>query len=367
MSVAALLVAPSSAGAAIAFVAAASAGNTAGATTLSITKPTGTANGHVLVATVVATGTGAVTVPSGWIVARDTTLAGARMITAYRVAASEGTSYAWALGTSRTASGGIVAYSGVNTTVPVEATASATGTSGNAVSASVTTVTTNTLVVTGLARQASTTHTALAGTTERYDVTSNATAAASIDAAQAAAAASTVRTVATASTTAAWGAQTIALRDAANASLSVAANGSPTAFSGSIDAADTSGSYSLPFTVTDTRTGATAALGWNLTITSTRFINAASKSLAANVSSLTGATLTCANGGICDTPPNSVTYPITIPAGLTAPAAVKMFSAPVADGEGYFTLALPVTIALPQNSYTGSFSSTVTLSVVSGP
>ena len=52
---------------------------------------------------------------------------------------SEPTNYSWGLGTTRQASGGIIDYSGVNTAAPIDATATASGTSGNAVAGSVTT------------------------------------------------------------------------------------------------------------------------------------------------------------------------------------------------------------------------------------
>ena len=297
----------------------------------------------------------------------DVTFSSSRMITALKVAtASEPASYAFSLGTSRNASAGVMDLRGVNTTVPVEALADATGASGNAVAPAVTTATTNTLIVTAVGVARNTTVTPAAGTTERFDQASPATDTEVATAAQATAGTVAARTATPASTLSGWAAQTIALRDAANATLTVA-GGTPTSFSGDIDAGDTSGSYSMPFTVTDTRTGATASLGWNLTITSTSFVNGASKRLDPDISTITGATLSCANGGICDAPTNGTTYPIALPAGTVAPTAVKFFSAPAGKGEGLYSLTVPVDVALRQNAYTGSFSSTITVSVVSGP
>src|SRR5439155_10715631 len=82
-------IAPTPASAAISFVAASSNATTgSGATSLAITKPTGVASGHVMVATITATGTGTLTAPSGWAVINDTTQGSAiRQITYYKVAA----------------------------------------------------------------------------------------------------------------------------------------------------------------------------------------------------------------------------------------------------------------------------------------
>ena len=144
-----LALAPASADAAVGLVAAESAQNAAGATTLVVTKPSGVVEGNVMIATVAAKETGAVTAPSGWTAILNLTQATAlRQVTYYKVAtASEPASYSWSLGTSRAASGGIAAYSGVNATVPVDATASATGASGNAAVPSATTSAPNDLVL----------------------------------------------------------------------------------------------------------------------------------------------------------------------------------------------------------------------------
>src|SRR5207253_2117558 len=99
-----------------------------------------------------------------------------------------------------------------------------------------------------------------------------------------------------------------------------------------LNGTDQTPTYTLPITVTDTRgTGA----GWNLTITSTTFSTGGGSphTLATTASSITGVTATCA-GGTCTNPTNSITYPLTVPAGSTAPAAVKAYNAAVNTGLG---------------------------------
>ncbi|MDX6637611.1 MAG: hypothetical protein QOJ01_1122, partial [Solirubrobacterales bacterium] len=136
------------------------------------------------------------------------------------------------------------------------------------------------------------------------------------------------------------------------------------AFSANLDSGDTTPTYSAALTVNDTRT--TGSVGWNLTITSTQFIVGA-KTLATNASTVTAVTVACANGGICITPTNSVTYPVSVPAGSTPPTAVKFRNGANATGVGTFTVTPTVGVFVPQNSFAGSYKSTLTIAVVSGP
>jgi hypothetical protein len=362
-----LMVAPGSARAAIAFVGASSAATSgSGGTTLAITKPTGVASGHVMIATITATGTGALTPPSGWTVAKDTTQGTAiRQITYYRVAgASEGTSYSWGLGTTRQASGGIVDYSGVNGTAPIDATGTASGASGNAVAASVTTSVANDQVIVAAGVNTSTTFTPPTGTTERYDVPSPSTTTDTADFVQATAGATGSKTATPASTTTPWIAQTIALRDASQATLSVTTSAAPS-FSANLNSGDLTPTYTAALTVNDTRTS--GSVGWNLTITSTQF-NTGTKTLATSASKVSAApTSACANGGLCTNPTNSVAYPVSVPADSTPPTAIKFYNAASATGIGTFTITPTVGVFVPQNSFAGSYTSALTIAIVSGP
>jgi hypothetical protein len=108
--------------------------------------------------------------------------------------------------------------------------------------------------------------------------------------------------------------------------------------------------------------------GWNLTITATQFTTGGTTphTLPTTASTITGVTAVCA-AGTCTNPTNSITYPFTIPAGPTPPTAVKFFNAAVNTGMGQFTITPTVSIAVPANAYAGTFSSTLTLAIVSGP
>ncbi len=111
-----------------AYAASTSASNAGtGTTTLVINRPTGTASGHVLVAGItVAGGTGVtVTPPAGWTLVRRTdNSTNVSLVTYVKVAgASETASYTWIFSPSVRAAGGILRYTGVNTTSPVDVSA----------------------------------------------------------------------------------------------------------------------------------------------------------------------------------------------------------------------------------------------------
>ncbi len=352
---------------AIGFVAASSANNGAGSTSLSITKPAGVAQGDVMLATITATGNGAVTAPSGWTVVKNTTQGTTlRQAVYYKVAgAGEGASYSWGLGTSRSTSGGIVDYSGVNQTAPIDATATATATSGNAVAPSVTTSAASDQVVASVSFATATTVAPDATTTEKYDASSASTTGEAADFIQATAGTTTAKTAEPTASGSAWIAATVGLRDASQAILSVSTTATPS-FSANLNSGDQTKTYTVPLTLNDTRTGASAGLGWNTTVTSTQFLSGG-HTLSTSASTVTAVTSACANGGICTTPTNAITYPLAVPAGSTPPTAVKFYNAAATTGIGTSTVTPTVSVTVPQNSYSGTYTSTLTISVVSGP
>jgi hypothetical protein len=133
-----------------------------------------------------------------------------------------------------------------------------------------------------------------------------------------------------------------------------------------LNGTDQTVTYTLAITATDA-TGSGA--GWNLTITSTQFSTGGGtpKTLATNASTITGVTAACVGGSTCTNPTNSVTYPAAVPAGGTAPTAVEFFNAAASSGMGKFTITPTVAIAIPANTFAGTYTSTITLAAVSGP
>jgi hypothetical protein len=146
--------------------------------------------------------------------------------------------------------------------------------------------------------------------------------------------------------------------------LSLATAAAPT-FSANLALGDSTPTYTLPLSAVDT-TGTGA--GWNLTITSTQFTTGGGTphTLATNASAITGVTSVCASG-TCTNPTNAVTYPLVVPAAATPPAAVKFFNAAANTGLGSFTATPTVGVFVPAASFAGSYSSTLTVSIVSGP
>lgn len=133
-----------------------------------------------------------------------------------------------------------------------------------------------------------------------------------------------------------------------------------------LDGTDQTTNYSMAIAVKDTRgTGA----GWNLQVTSTQFSTGGTTpaTLATGASTITGVNSSCVTGGACVAPTNSITYPLGMPAGSTAPTPVKMFNAAASSGMGRFTVTPTVQIAIPATTLAGAYTSTITLSIVSGP
>lgn len=129
---------------------------------------------------------------------------------------------------------------------------------------------------------------------------------------------------------------------------------------------DQTTAYSMGLTVNDARG---SGAGWNLSITSTAFTSG-SQSLSNIASSInTAPAVVCSGSGShCTSPDDSaITYPVGVPAGTSAPPAVKFFDARANTGLGKFTITPTVTIAIPGNTYAGTYTSTVTIALNVGP
>lgn len=126
---------------------------------------------------------------------------------------------------------------------------------------------------------------------------------------------------------------------------------------------DQTTTYSLGITVTDATGSGT---GWNLTISSTQFTgtNNSANKLAADASSIqTAPSVACSGvGGHCTSPTDSITYPLAI-----SSSASKFFNAAAGSGLGKFTITPAVTVAIPGNTYADTYTSTVSVAIVSGP
>jgi hypothetical protein len=161
-----------------------------------------------------------------------------------------------------------------------------------------------------------------------------------------------------------WAASVTTSGSVTGSVLSATTSASPS-FSASLDSGDSTQTYTVPLTVQDTRgTGA----GWNLTVTSTTFSTGGGSPnlLATSASSLTGVVAACSTG-TCTNAINAQGYPISVPAGTSAPTAVKFFNTSASNGMGRFTITPTIGVTVPQNAFAGTYSSTLTVSIVSGP
>jgi hypothetical protein len=161
-----------------------------------------------------------------------------------------------------------------------------------------------------------------------------------------------------------------------------ATTASETVTAGSLGFASTPGSVTFPATTLDGQNKTVTAsqpldiadatgsgAGWNVTATSTLFTNA-SHTLASGATTIASAP----SGPTCDTnvtctvgSATTVSYPYSLPAAASAPTATKMFNAPAGTGMGDQTVTPTWTLAIPGNAYAGNYTSTWTLSLVSGP
>ncbi len=109
--------------------------------------------------------------------------------------------------------------------------------------------------------------------------------------------------------------------------------------------------------------------GWNLTATSTTFASGA-HTLSTAATTITAApTVACDAGVTCTkaTKTALVTYPYTLPAGAAPPTATRMFNSKAKAGMGDQTITPTWRLAVPADAYTGTYTSTWTISLVSGP
>jgi hypothetical protein len=146
---------------------------------LTIAKPAGTTTNDVLIAGITVRGTPTITPPAGWTLIRSDANSTTITQALYRKVAggSEPASYAWTFNHPIVAAvGGIAAYSGVDTSTPVDVSGGQANASSTTVTApSVTTTVANTLVVGFFGTANDATFSAASGMTERYDVDADGT------------------------------------------------------------------------------------------------------------------------------------------------------------------------------------------------
>jgi YVTN family beta-propeller protein len=137
-------------------------------------------------------------------------------------------------------------------------------------------------------------------------------------------------------------------------------------FSGSVTGAPQVLSSTLPLDITNG-----AASGWSISATSTTWTTGGGSphTLPLTATSISGApTVACDVVSACALATNAITYPpYVLPAGTTAPTATKLFNAAATTGTGNQTVTPTLKLSVPANMFAGTYTSTVTLTLSSGP
>lgn len=148
----------------------------------------------------------------------------------------------------------------------------------------------------------------------------------------------------------------------------VSAPGNPSLSAITLNGTNQTASGTLPMDIGD-NTGSGA--GWDVTATSTTFTNGSTtspESLSTTGTTVQGApTNACDSGVTCTLATNTITYPYTLPAASTAPTATKIYNAGTNTGMADQTVTPTFKVAIPANTYAGTYTSTWTISLVSGP
>jgi hypothetical protein len=137
--------------------------------------------------------------------------------------------------------------------------------------------------------------------------------------------------------------------------------------------------------VVDDATGSSA--GWNVTTSATTFSTGGGtpKTLAdigtfsttgsvASATAVTAPSQACTSAGDCTVPTNSTTYPVAITTAATTPQAYTIYNAALNTGIGSVNIGGSATtnpvgwwIHVPGTTAPGTYTSTITISVNSGP
>jgi hypothetical protein len=131
--------------------------------------------------------------------------------------------------------------------------------------------------------------------------------------------------------------------------------GSNPSFTDTLDGTDQTVTYKPVLGVTDARG---SGAGWHLTESATNLTDG-THVLIQKISAVTQA---CHTGSTCSLPTSSTTLPVTMGA-----AGASFYSSAATFGLGKVDVTPTVSVAIPGNSYAGTYSSTVTFAAVAGP
>jgi hypothetical protein len=112
--------------------------------------------------------------------------------------------------------------------------------------------------------------------------------------------------------------------------------------------------------------------GWQVTAEASPFTATNSSGTTTTLSgeslSVAQPTAACASGTTCTLPDNTVSYPVTLPIGSNVNVTpIVIASAAVDTGMGEVDLPFTWSLAVPADALAGSYTSTITVSVSTGP
>ena len=351
---------------------------TSATTSVTLTLSSGSTSGNLLIATNVGWGSSNnVSGPAGWTSGVQTSGGLSRRTAILYYASNSGgiTSAAFTFGSGTTfIAGQISEWSGMGTSTPIDVTNRAnngSGTSLNVSSGGNTTIEANEIAVTAFQEDFSsaTTATFTPGASYTNFGNTGATSGTTLYTAEyetglASGASPSETETSTVSATVGWLGAIATFAPPATCTGGSLTIGQPTGgvqFNGlNLNGKDRIDNAQPSWTPSDL-TGSNA--GWNIQLTSTLFTTG-SHTLGANVTTVTSASRST-TAGTCTLPTNSVGYPITVPAGAGPPTAVKIYNAAANTGEGVSPINF--NISLLADDYSGTYNSTWTVTIASGP
>jgi hypothetical protein len=118
------------------------------------------------------------------------------------------------------------------------------------------------------------------------------------------------------------------------------------------------------FPATLTVTGGGKTTGWNITAWAPKPASGSNTLSAVYVASQPSAA-PCTGNKCVDPTPTGLSWPITL--GTSSGGAVKIYNAGLNTGTGSDPVSVPFTADVSANTLTGSYTTTITVAVVSGP
>lgn len=137
-----------------------------------------------------------------------------------------------------------------------------------------------------------------------------------------------------------------------------------------LNGSDQTETFSLPIVVED-YTGSGA--GWGLSLALTPFTNTNnSDTLSSGAAVVLSAPNpdTCNDSGTCALPTNGIapgSYPVALTASNDSSTSSQFYSANTNTGMGSATVTPQIQVTIPAKAYVGTYSSTFTVSITTGP